>query len=102
DEWSEKGFGGALGPCAARAAMGSFKRAGYRGVHGRSDWRLRPEDRAMQTAVLDVWAGAARDERALPIAEVAAWLTRRRDLVAAGCSALHLGHVDFLALPQNN
>jgi SAM-dependent methyltransferase len=98
----DKGFGPALGPGAAKAAIASFKRTGYRVVHGRSDWRLRPEDRGMQMAVLDVWAGAARDERALTLAEVAAWLTRRRDLVAAGRSALHLGHVDFLALPYSN
>src|SRR5262249_28427260 len=99
---SDKGFGPALGPGAAKAAIASFKHTGYRVVHGRSDWRLRPGDRKMQRAVLDPSAGAARDEGALPLAEVAAWLTRRRDLVAAGRSALHLGHVDFLALPRSN
>ncbi len=98
----DKGFGPALGPGAAKAATASFERAGYRVVQGRSDWRLRPEDREMQTAVLDVWADAVWDERAFPLAEVMAWLTRRRDLVAAGRSALQLGHVDFLALPESN
>src|SRR2546429_262617 len=53
-------------------------------------------------AVLDVWAGAASEEGGLPLAEGVAWRTRRRDLVAAGRSAMHLGHVDFLALPDRN
>jgi SAM-dependent methyltransferase len=98
----DKGFGPALGPGAAKAAIARFERAGYRVVSGRSDWRLQPGDGEMQTAVLDVWAGAAGDERALPLAEVVAWLTRRRDLVAAGRSAIDLGHVDFFAVPDRN
>jgi SAM-dependent methyltransferase len=96
----DKGFGAALGPGAAKAAVEAFGRAGYRVRQGRSDWRLQPHDRALQTAVLETWAGAAREECALPLPELVSWLTRRRDLVAAGGSALHLGHVDFLALPE--
>ena len=56
----------------------------------------------MQRAVLDAWAESAREERSLLLADVAAWLTRRGDLLAAGRSAMHLGHVDFLALPVPN
>ena len=98
----DKGFGPALGPGAAEAAIGRFERAGYRVAQGRSDWRLQPDDCQMQTAVLEAWAGAASEASALPLAEVVGWLTRRRDLVAAGRSAMHLGHVDFLALPDDN
>jgi hypothetical protein len=82
--------------------MARFERAGYRVIAGRSDWRLDPADGEMQAAVLDAWAGAASEENALALGEVVAWLTRRRDLVAAGRSALQLGHVDFLALPDGN
>jgi SAM-dependent methyltransferase len=96
----DKGFGPALGPGAAKAAVACFERAGYRVTQGRSDWRLAPDDRGMQTAVLEAWAGAAGEAGALPLADAAGWLTRRRDLVAAGRSALRLGHVDFLALPD--
>ena len=96
----DKGFGPALGTDAAETAIARFEQAGNRVVSGRSDWRLRPEDRDMQAAVLDVWAGAACEQGALPLAEVVAWLTRRRDLVAAGRSRLRLGHIDFLALPK--
>ncbi len=98
----DKGFGPALGPGAAKAAVARFERAGYRVIAGRSDWRLEPADGEMQAAVLDVWAGAASEEGGLPLAEGVAWLTRRRDLVAAGRSAMQLGHVDFLALPDRN
>ena len=98
----DKGFGPALGPGAAKTAIACFERAGYRVIQGRSDWQLRPQDREMQTAVLEVWAGAACKERALALAEVVGWAARRRNLVAAGRSALHLGHVDFLALPHEN
>jgi SAM-dependent methyltransferase len=98
----DKGFGPALGPGAAKAAMARFERAGYRVIAGRSDWLLDPADGEMQAAVLDAWAGAASEENALALGEVVAWLTRRRDLVAAGRSALNLGHVDFLALPDGN
>jgi len=96
----DKGFGPALGPGAAKAAVAHFERAGYRVVQGRSDWHLEPEHCEAQTAVLEIWAGAAIDEHALPLADVRAWLTRRHDLVAAGRSTLHLGHVDFFALPD--
>ena len=87
---------------ALAAAVARFERAGYRVIAGRSDWRLEPADGEMQAAVLDVWASAASEEGGLPLAEGVAWLTRRRDLVAAGRSAMHLGHVDFLALPDRN
>jgi hypothetical protein len=50
-------------------------------------------------AVLGVWAGAAWDERAMPLADVLGWLTRRRDLVAGGRSTMWLGHADFFARP---
>ena len=99
----DKGFGPALGPAAAAAAIAAFRRAGYRVQSGRSDWRLEPgRDADMQRAVLDAWAESAREERSLLLADVAAWLTRRGDLLAAGRSAMHLGHVDFLALPVPN
>ena len=96
----DKGFGPAVGLAAAAAAIAKFRRAGYRVVEGRSDWRLGAQDREIQTAVLALWAGAAEEQRALPRAELFAWLTRRRDLVAAGRSTLRIGHVDFLATPN--
>jgi len=58
-----------------------------------------PDDRAIQTETLNGWAAAARAMDALPSAEIEAWLARRSDAVAAGRSAIRVGHVDFFAMP---
>src|SRR5258706_4056455 len=85
---SNKGFGPALGPRAAAAAISGFERAGYRVRHGRSDWALGPADRDMQNEVLAGWSSAARESGELQLSDVLAWLTYRRDLVAAGRSSM--------------
>ncbi len=53
----------------------------------------------MQTELLAGWAGAARELDDAPLADILAWLTRRRDLVAAGRSSMRVGHVDVFARP---
>jgi len=95
---TDKGFGPALGPRAADAAIARFEAADYRVVHGRSDWRLSPRDH-IQRDMLAGWAGAAREIGALSLPDAAAWLTRRRDLLAAGRSTITVGHVDIFARP---
>lgn len=97
---TDKGFGPALGPAAAAFAIARFEALGYSVVHGTSDWAMRPDDRDMQTELLAGWASAARDTGALSLADTAAWLTRRRESVAAGHSSVHVGHVDFFATPS--
>jgi hypothetical protein len=37
---------------------------------------------------------------AVSLADATAWLARRRDALAAGCSSLEVGHVDFFATPS--
>jgi SAM-dependent methyltransferase len=96
---TDKGFGPALGPSAAEAAIARFEAARYAVVHGRSDWRLGPRDHDIQRDMLAGWAGAAREIGAISLPDAAAWLTRRRDLVAAGRSVITVGHVDFFARP---
>jgi hypothetical protein len=93
---TDKGFGPALGPAAAEVAPERFRRAGFAVVAGRSDWSFAPQDRDMQVAMLDGWAGAAGD---IGVASsiVAEWLAERRDHVAAGRSQMRVGHVDFFA-----
>ncbi len=94
----DKGFGPALGPTAADAAVARFKAVGYEVVYGVADWRFGPDDRAIQNETLSGWATAAR-ETGMPLADVAAWLTRRRDFVAAGRSTIEVGHLDVFARP---
>jgi hypothetical protein len=96
---TDKGFGPALGPDAARRAIERYQRVGYEVVQGVSDWLLQPQHREMQVEVLSGWAAAARDIGQVALPEVIAWLTRRRDLVAAGRSSIRVGHVDFFAAP---
>jgi hypothetical protein len=96
---TDKGFGPALGPGAAEAAIKRFQAADYAVVHGRSDWHLLPRDREIQRDMLAGWAGAAREIGAVSLPDAAAWLTRRRDLLAAGRSTVKVGHVDIFARP---
>jgi len=95
----DKGFGPALGPVAARQAIARLEAVGYLVVHGFADWQFGLQDREIQVSILDGWAGAARELGILPLAEIMAWLTRRRDSVAAGRSSARIGHVDVFAAP---
>ena len=95
----DKGFGPALGPVAATFVVTRFQSLGFSLVHGKSDWLIGPNDREMQSQVLSGWASAAVDTGRLTVAAVDAWLTRRRDAVAAGLSSIRVGHVDVFAAP---
>ena len=96
---TDKGFGPALGPAAASAAIARFESLGYSVVHGVSDWNFGPNDREVQMEVLTGWASAARGMNEPPLADTITWLTRRRDAVTAGRSSMRVGHVDFFASP---
>jgi SAM-dependent methyltransferase len=93
---TDKGFGPALGPDAASAAIARLRSLGYAVDYGPSDWVLAPDDADMQLALLDGWAGAAGAAGASR-ADAMAWLSRRRDLVLTGRSSIRVGHVDFWA-----
>ena len=78
---TDKGFGPALGPAAARAAIERFEQLGYSVVQGTSDWMFAPSDREIQIEALAGWAAAAREIGDPQLADVLGWLTRRRELV---------------------
>jgi len=96
---NDKGFGPALGPSAAQAAIAAFERVGYAVTHGLADWEFGPMDREIQTEVLSGWAAAAREIRDPPQTEIVDWIKRRRGLIAEGRSSVRVGHVDLLARP---
>jgi len=96
---TDKCFGPALGPRAAEAAIASFETAGYAVAHGRADWHLLPRDHEIQRDILAGRAGAARETGAVSLPDAAAWLTRRRDVVAAARSTITVGHVDIFTRP---
>jgi hypothetical protein len=95
---TDKGFGPALGPGAARIAPETLRRNGFAVVEGRSDWALGTTARDMQMELLAGWAGAAGEIGVDP-ATLDAWLAERSDHVAAGRSEMRVGHVDFFASP---
>ncbi len=95
---TDKGFGPAMGPDAARIAPKRLRAAGFTVVEGRSDWLFRADDRAIQMAMLAGWAGAAQ-EIGVDAAITARWLGERRDHVDAGRSHMRVGHIDFFATP---
>ncbi|MGA7809740.1 class I SAM-dependent methyltransferase [Bradyrhizobium sp.] len=97
---TDKGFGPALGPAAAHVAPACFEAHGYAVIAGASDWVMGPADRDIQTELLHGWASAAQDIGALSADDIAAWLTRRRSMIADGCSSSLVGHVDFFAVPS--
>jgi SAM-dependent methyltransferase len=94
-----KGFGPALGPSAAARAIARFQELRYTVVQGRSDWTFAPSDGAIQNEILSGWAAAARELGEWPLEAIAAWLTRRRELVSDGRSSMRIGHIDLFARP---
>ncbi len=99
---TDKGFGPALGPDAAKVAPQRFERVGYAVVQGVSDWVFGPADREIQLETLTGWATAAREIGTVPLPDVIGWLTRRRDLVTAGRSTIRVGHIDLFARPTGS
>jgi hypothetical protein len=95
----DKGFGPALGPAAAALAAARFEAVGYGVVQGRSDWMFEPQDSAIQDSILAGWATAARELGDVPLDGIAAWFTRRRELLADGRARLQVGHTDVFATP---
>jgi SAM-dependent methyltransferase len=95
----DKGFGPALGPLAAQAAIARFEAAGYSVVQGQADWIAGAQDQDFQIEIFRGWAAAASELGTLSGSNVDGWRQRRGDFVAAGRSSLRVGHVDFFATP---
>ncbi len=94
---TDKGFGPALGPDAARIGADCFRDEGF-GVHtATSDWVLEASSDALQRELLEGWAGAAREVSPGEAAAVEAWLARRLGHVDAGVSRIRVGHLDLVA-----
>lgn len=90
----DKGFGAALGPAAAAAAVSTFSALGYEVRTAPSDWTLGPESPALQTALIYGWVRAATEVAPGDGDALREWAKRRRTHVAAGTSRLRVGHLD--------
>jgi hypothetical protein len=88
-----------LGPDAARAAEGCFRRLGHDVVVRPSPWRLGPERSELAAEWFTGWLGAACEQR--PELREAAEEYRRRRLseADAGSLSVTLHHRDLLARP---
>jgi hypothetical protein len=86
---------------AASTAVTRFESLGYCVAQGAADWLFAPADREIQAEIFAGWASAAREMGTLPLADIVAWLTFRRDEIAAGRSSLRVGHIDFFAAPTS-
>ena len=75
---TDKGFGPALGPSAAAAAISRFEALGYSVVQGNSDWVIGTADQEIQLELLAGWATAASEIEALPRRDIDNWLARRK------------------------
>ncbi len=98
---TDKGFGPALGPDAARVGADCFRDEGFEVETAASDWVLDAALGALQRELLEGWAGAAREVSPGQAAAVDAWLARRLSHVETGVSRIRVGHVDLVAtLPR--
>ncbi|HTV77565.1 MAG TPA: hypothetical protein VMF03_04865 [Steroidobacteraceae bacterium] len=96
---SDKGFGAALGPAAARRAGQLLMAQGYEIDSAPSDWYLAPGDLALQQALIEGWCVAATQAAPQRAAALQDWLQRRRAHLEAARSELHVGHQDIVGLP---
>jgi SAM-dependent methyltransferase len=98
---SDKGFGPALGPSAAAAAIEKLRRRGFFVHQGPADWKASERDVALQIEIVRGWAGAARETGAMSTQHVEDWLAFRQQHIAVGRPALCVGHADFFAVPPS-
>lgn len=94
---TDKGFGPALGPDAARLAADALRAEGYDVTTAESDWVLDASQAELQRQLIAGWAGAARDVARDEHGAIDAWLAQRLAWVDAGVSRLRVGHVDLSA-----
>lgn len=93
----DKGFGPALGPEAAAAAVARLSAAGHAPRTADSPWRLDRHRAALQVGLIDGVAAAVAELQGANPATAASWAAARRDRVAD--TVMVVGHRDILALP---
>ncbi|MEP6467710.1 MAG: class I SAM-dependent methyltransferase [Parafilimonas sp.] len=92
---TDKGFGPALGPDATDFAARCFAELGYQVRRAPSDWVLMPASADLQRQLIDGWTQAAGEMAPQQLRMIDAWRERRLAHVAAGWSAITVGHQDI-------
>ena len=103
---TDKGFGPALGPAAAANVEAGCAALGYQVVAADSDWRIGPDQPAMQRALIDGWRDAALDMRReleltpglapFGAGRIDAWHAARIGMIEAATSRIQVGHRDMV------
>ena len=96
----DKGFGPALGPNATDYMTQQLTERNFEVLTESSDWRLSPDDRALQDPLLRGQAAAASEIQPAFAAGADAWLARRLGRLDDGENEILVGHQDLLALPR--
>jgi SAM-dependent methyltransferase len=94
---TDKGFGKALGPDAARYLAERLRARAREVALEPADWRLAPDQAALLGATLAGLVAAAAEVIRDPVLE--RWASLRRRQLATGDLCLTVGHLDVLALP---
>ncbi len=97
---TDKGFGAALGPEAAATLARLLEAAGDSVRLARADWSVGPEDRALQIALVEGWAAAARAIAPEQGAAIDSWRADRLAAIARGVARCQVGHLDLLRLAR--
>ena len=87
-----------LGPDAVAAAAEAFSRGAVDVLVRPSPWRLEAGQRELTAAWLEGWVSAACEQD--PGLRARAYLSRRRDQVAAGDLRVAVDHADMLVMPR--
>lgn len=98
----DKGFGPALGPAAPARTVNLLRALGYGMEEEPSGWHLGPGDEALQGALIDGWAAAAREVEPGERDLIERWRERRQALLRSGESRLRVGHRDVLGWIEEN
>jgi len=97
---TDKGFGNALGPEAGQYVFQLMSDHGRQLVTDESNWIIDHRMSAMQMALIEGWACAAREQDSSSSAAIESWRSQRLDACRAGESILTVGHNDLLSLPK--
>ncbi|MEP2705700.1 MAG: methyltransferase domain-containing protein [Roseibium sp.] len=96
---TDKGFGPALGPDAAKRAVEMFEEKGFEVVQGSSDWHVSVEKRDFLGEFL---RGCLRVgyELKLDPDQLKHWWNQRLKQIEAGEVTMIISHLDFVVLPK--
>ena len=99
---TDKGFGPALGPDAAKSAKKLFENCGYTVFEAESNWEAGPQHADFLSHLIHGWHNAACEIREAEQSEFGTWLSSREEEINIGKLSVFTGHKDLLAVPPED